>query len=91
MVTATTTDPTVVAGVVLATAGAWLLAALLIRAALDQPHPYTPATHHTPTPALPTTRAERHPHARPAACDETQPITTVKVARARHRKGSSCS
>lgn len=77
---ATTTDPMVVFGVVLATAGTWLLAALVIKAILDRRHPYAPAQ--------PTALAGQHWHALPAALDETQPITCMQATRARHRKGS---
>lgn len=87
MVSATTSDPTVVFALVFATAGAWLLAAVLIKHFLDKPCTYTPSERHTPTPALPTTTADRHPHALPAARDETTPITNVQLDRARHRKG----
>lgn len=80
MVSTTTTDPWVVFGILVATSGTWLLLALLIKRLVDEPHSYTPATRRVPT-------ADRHPHARPAAPDETQPITTVQLCRARHRKG----
>ncbi|WP_435218335.1 hypothetical protein [Streptomyces sp. bgisy034] len=77
-----TTDPLVVFGVVLATSGAWLLLGLLLKYLLDEhsttaePEPSTSSA--APAPAL---------HARPAALDETAPLTTVQSNRARHRKG----
>ena len=86
MVTTTTTDPAVVFGVILATAGTWLLICLLIKHLVDEHHPYTPALPRPATPMLPTALADRHPHALTAACDETQPIATVQAGRARHRK-----
>jgi hypothetical protein len=83
----TTDDPAVVWGVILATSGAYFLAALLIKAALDQDG--APETTHQADapPKTPPTPALR-PHAHPAALDETAPLTTVQPTRARHRKGS---
>ncbi|MFJ2007055.1 hypothetical protein [Streptomyces chartreusis] len=76
-----TTDPQVVFGVVLATCGAWLLLGLLLKYLLDD-HSGT-AQPHTTRSAAPASAQ----HARPAAVDETAPLTTVQSNRARHRKG----
>ncbi|MDX3455096.1 hypothetical protein PV396_24665 [Streptomyces sp. ME02-8801-2C] len=83
---ATTSDQGVVFALIFATAAAWLIAALLIKHALDKPCTYTPAARRTRTPALPTALADSRPHARPRACDETTPITSVQLERALHRK-----
>lgn len=84
----TTTDPTVVwtviVGSAISTGGLLLLCKVALDAALQLPAPLTAP--HTPTPALPTGLADRHPHAQPAAPDETAPLTTVHVGR--HRKGT---
>ncbi len=89
MVSATTSDTGVVFALIFATAGTWLLAALLIKHALDKPCTYTPATQRTRTPAFPTALVDRRPHAKPHACDETTPITSVQLKRALHRKEQS--
>lgn len=83
----TTDDQLVVFVLIFATAGAWLLGALLIKHALDKPCTYTPAARRTATPAFPTALADSRPHAKPPAGDETTPITSVQLERALHRKG----
>ncbi|MFB7597209.1 hypothetical protein [Streptomyces sp. NPDC056160] len=74
----TTSDPHVLWGVILAAAGAYLLAALVVKYLLDEHRP--PAAGKAPTPTQ---------HAQPAEPDETAPITTVQSDRARHRKDTS--
>lgn len=94
MVSATTTDPAVVFAVVFATGAGTLLVLvllkLLIDAASDHATEVGPApaqrpivlTHCPPLVPAPA----HHAHARPAACDETTPLTTVKAGHGRHRK-----
>ncbi|EYT83978.1 hypothetical protein CF54_04195 [Streptomyces sp. Tu 6176] len=74
----TTSDPHVVWGVVLAAAGAYLLAALVLKHFLDE--------HRAGTSAAAEAAAPAAQHAQAAEPDETAPITTVQPARARHRK-----
>ena len=81
----TTTEPQVVFGIVLATGGAWLLLALLLKHLLDEHSTTTAEPRPGTRPARPPASAH---HARPAALDETAPLTTVQSRRARHRKGS---
>lgn len=76
----TTSDPHVLWAVILASAGSYLLLALLVKYLLDEHS----AQRRTPAG---DEAAPAAPHARPAAPDETAPITTVQSARARHRKG----
>ncbi|MGW0821781.1 hypothetical protein [Streptomyces sp. NPDC002845] len=85
----TTSDPAVVFGIVLATSGAWLLIALLVKRLVDEFTTYTPVepSHRTTTPLFPTARADHRPHSQPTAPDETVQLTTVQPHRARHAKG----
>ncbi|MYS44068.1 hypothetical protein GTY23_23115 [Streptomyces sp. SID5998] len=75
----TTSDPHVLWGVIVASASAYLLCALLIKHLLD--------AHSGSESPADGGSAPSAQHARPPVPDETAPITTVQSARARHRKG----
>lgn len=96
MVSTTTTDPAVVFAVVFATGAGTLLVLLLLKLLIDAASDhYTEQTGPAPArqtvvlahcPPVPPAHTHAHARPRPAACDETTPLTTVTVGHGRHRK-----
>lgn len=90
----TTDDPHVIGGVLLASAGTYLLLALLVKALIDKASEHRPTQETETRLPVPLTRHAAPPascpcvNAKLSAPDETAPITTVQSTRARHRKES---